>query len=84
MGRSTWQKGLPARLKNYELLQDNEIDDYGDFIHFSFLAESEPFKIEKSLSDPKWIYSMKEELESIKKNKTWELVYYWKERNQLV
>lgn len=31
-------------------------------------------KIVKALSDPKLIYAMKEELKSIEKNKTWELV----------
>lgn len=39
------------------------------------MAESEPVKMEEALSDPKWIYAMKEELESIEKNNTWELAY---------
>lgn len=39
------------------------------------MAASESVKIEEVLSDPKWICAMKEELKSIEKNKTWELVY---------
>lgn len=38
------------------------------------MAEFEPVKMNKALSDPKWIFAMKEELESIYKNRTWELV----------
>lgn len=38
------------------------------------MTESEPVKMEETLSDPKWICVMKEELKLIEKNKTWELV----------
>lgn len=38
------------------------------------MAETEPVKTEETLSDPRWICATKEELESIEKNKTWELV----------
>lgn len=74
MRRSTRQKGLPTRLKDYDLFQDNEINDDSDFIHFSLMTESKPVKIEEALNDRKWICGMKEELKSIEKNKTWELV----------
>lgn len=46
----------------------------GDFVHFALMAESEPVNEEEALSDPKWICAMKEELESIEKKGTWELV----------
>ena len=46
----------------------------GDFVHFALMAESESVNEEEALSDPKWICAMKEELESIEKNGTWELV----------
>lgn len=55
------------------MFQDNKINGNGDFIHFSIMFKSEPVKTHESLSDPKWIYAMKEELESIKKNETYEL-----------
>ncbi|XP_058740900.1 uncharacterized mitochondrial protein AtMg00820-like [Vicia villosa] len=38
------------------------------------MTESEPVNTEEALSDPKWICTMKEELESIENNSTWELV----------
>lgn len=56
------------------MFRDNEVIDDGDFSHFSLMAEFEPIKTEEDLSDPKWICAMKEELESIKKNNTWELI----------
>lgn len=38
------------------------------------MDEFEPVKIEWALSDLKWICAMKEELKSIEKYNTWELV----------
>ncbi|XP_050909415.1 uncharacterized mitochondrial protein AtMg00820-like [Lathyrus oleraceus] len=38
------------------------------------MVESEPVNVEEAFSVPKWICAMKEELESIGKNSTWELV----------
>ncbi|KAI5434094.1 hypothetical protein KIW84_021092 [Lathyrus oleraceus] len=73
-GRPVRQRALPHRLRDYERFQDNEVNNDGDFVHFVLMAESEPVNEEEALSDPKWICSMKEELESIEKNGTWELV----------
>ena len=39
------------------------------------MAESKPVNTEEALSNPKWICAMKDEVESIEKNITWELVY---------
>lgn len=74
MRRSTRQRGFTQRSQGYELLWDNEVNDDGDFVHFALMAEFEPVKTEEALSDPKWICPMKEELESIENNNTWELV----------
>lgn len=38
------------------------------------MTEFESVKTKETLSDPKWIYAMKEELKSIYKNNTWECV----------
>lgn len=81
--RTTKQRGMPIGHQDYELFQDNEINDDGDFVHFTLMAEFEPVKMEEALSDPKWICDMKEELESIKKNKNWDLVDLPK-RNKLI
>lgn len=71
MIRSTRQRGLPQRLQDCEFFRDNKVNDDGDFVHFALLAESQPVKMKEASSDPKW---MKEEMESIEKNKTWELI----------
>ncbi|KAI5401583.1 hypothetical protein KIW84_066165 [Lathyrus oleraceus] len=64
--RSKGQNGFPARLKDCELFQDNVINDDGDPVHFALMDEYKPIKMEEALNDPKWICSIKEELESIK------------------
>ena len=38
------------------------------------MAKSESVSPKKALSDPKWACAMKEELKSIEKNNTWDLV----------
>lgn len=72
--RSTRRRGFPTRLQHREMLLDNEINDNGDFVHFAFMTEFEPVKVKEALSDSKLICTMKEELKSIEKNKTWEIV----------
>ncbi|KAI5424184.1 hypothetical protein KIW84_030412 [Lathyrus oleraceus] len=42
--RSTRQRGLPPRLQDSKRVQDNEINEDGDFVHFSLMAASEPVK----------------------------------------
>lgn len=53
--RLTRKSGFPARLQNYDLFQDNEVNNDGDFFHFSLMAESKHVKMEEALSDAKWI-----------------------------
>lgn len=78
------KRSLPLTLQDCELFQDNKVNDDGDFIHFTLTAKSEPVKMEEALSDPKWICATKEELESIEKKNTWELVNLPKGKCQLV
>lgn len=70
----TTQRGLSPRLQDCDLFQDNEVNDNGDFVHFALMVEFEHVNMEDALSDSKWICAMKEELESIEKNKTWEFI----------
>lgn len=55
---------MPIRLMDCDIFLDNEETDKGDLFHFVLIAESETMNSEESLSDPKWICSMKEELKS--------------------
>ncbi|CAJ2647569.1 unnamed protein product [Trifolium pratense] len=72
--RSTRPRNLPPRLQDYELNQDNQVNDDGDLVHLAFMAESEPIDVDSALRSEKWRCAMKEELDSIESNHTWELV----------
>jgi hypothetical protein len=51
------------------------MNDDGDFIHFALLVDTEPVNYREALKTDVWKRAMVEELQSIKKNQTWELVY---------
>jgi hypothetical protein len=72
--RSTRQREMPARLLDCELNADSEVTNDGDLVHLAFMAESEPIDVNTALKNEKWINAMKEELDSIESNQTWELV----------
>ncbi|GAU24164.1 hypothetical protein TSUD_83990 [Trifolium subterraneum] len=74
MRRSTRTRALPARLQECELNKDNEVTNDGDLVHLAFMAESEPIDVISALKSEKWRCAMKEELDSIESNQTWELV----------
>ena len=46
----------------------------GDLVHLALYANYEPIKFEEVTKLETWMRAMKEEISSIKKNKTWELV----------
>lgn len=48
------------------------------------MVGSKPMKTEEVLSDQKWICVMKEELESIEKHNTWELVFLTEGKKPIV
>lgn len=66
---------MHVKWQDCELFSNNEVNDNCDLFHLALMVESEPVKLDEALSDLKWICAMKEELQSINKNKTWELVY---------
>jgi hypothetical protein len=72
--RSTRHREMPARLLDYELNADNEVTNDGDLVHLAFMAESEPIDVSTALKNDKWVNAMKEELDSIESNQTWDLV----------
>ena len=43
-------------------------------VHFALIAEAEPIKFDKAVTNKMWVRAMKEEIDSIEKNQTWELV----------
>lgn len=52
-------------IKSYDM-----VDDEGEFVHYSFYADTEPFNVTKALKDSKWMQAMKEELKFIEVNNT--------------
>ncbi|GAU38708.1 hypothetical protein TSUD_396360 [Trifolium subterraneum] len=64
---------MPVRLQEYEITQDNEVNEEGDLVHLAFLADSEPVNDSEALKSSKWKEAMKEELRSIENNNTWSL-----------
>ena len=43
-------------------------------MHFVLITEVEPVEFEKAVTNEKWLKAMKEEINSIERNQTWELV----------
>ena len=43
-------------------------------MHLALYVGVQPINVEEALQEPQWIQAMKEELSSIKKNHTWDLV----------
>lgn len=61
-------------LKDYEVMKDSQITDEGDIVHLALYADAEPVSFEEALKNDKWVNAMKEELKSIEKNHTWQLM----------
>ncbi|GAU30980.1 hypothetical protein TSUD_104940 [Trifolium subterraneum] len=72
--RSTRTRTQPARLNDCIITSDNEINGEGDLVHLAFNVEAEPVNFEDAVKNEKWLSAMNEEIESIERNNTWELV----------
>lgn len=78
------ERQLPQRLNDFELIADDVVNSEGELIHFALLAESKPVSLEEAMKNHKWIHVMEEELQSIERNQTWELVDLPFKRNLLL
>ncbi|RDX81141.1 hypothetical protein CR513_38214, partial [Mucuna pruriens] len=56
------------------LFQDSVVKPEGELVHFALIAEVGLVEFDKAVTEEKWLKAMKEEINSIKKNLTWELV----------
>jgi len=72
--RSQRQRSMPIRFGDYEVHSDSQINNEGDVIHFALMAVAEPINEVEALQHTVWKDVMIEELKSIEKNKTWNLV----------
>ena len=68
MERPRRQQRQPVHLQGCEVNLDDEVDDNGDLVHFSFLVESEPVRLPDAIQHPKWQEAMNKELMTIEKN----------------
>lgn len=72
--RSQRQRFPSSRLTGHEVYSDNLITDEGELVHLAFVADIEPITWKEAIVDRKWKSAMIEELESLERNETWELV----------
>ncbi|CAJ2646460.1 unnamed protein product [Trifolium pratense] len=72
--RSSRARKTPARLQDCDVVNDNEVNEDGDLVHFALLAGAEPVNHIEALNNMKWKQAMEEELCAIEKNHTWEIV----------
>ncbi|WVZ24094.1 hypothetical protein V8G54_002638 [Vigna mungo] len=63
-----------SRPEDYEVYSDATIDEEGSLIHIALMTGAEPIDVDDALKQKVWRNAMIEELRSIEKNKTWELV----------
>ena len=66
-------RSIPRRFAGFDMLQDTEVDSEGEVIQCAMLVDSEPVSTEEALKQQVWLQAMKEELDAIKRNKTWKL-----------
>ena len=52
MERRRRQQRQPIHLQDCEANLDDEVDDNGDLVHFSFLADSEPVRLADVIQHP--------------------------------
>ena len=65
---------LSTRLRDFELFPDSAVDEEGGLVHLAMFADCEPVRFEDAIKTDIWVNAMKEELNAIERNQTWELV----------
>lgn len=71
MRRSTRIRTQSTRLSDYDLFTDSTVNDDGKLLEQAMLVDAEPADLSQALADKNRLAEMKEELQSIKKNKIW-------------
>ena len=66
---------LPRKTKSLrELYQDERYEDYDESVNFALFSHSDPIYFEEGSKEKKWFNAMGEEIDSIERNETCELV----------
>ncbi|XP_058761033.1 uncharacterized protein LOC131634384 [Vicia villosa] len=74
---------IPRRFAEFDMLRDTEIDSKGEVIQCAMMVDFESVSINEALKKKVWLKSMKEELEAIERNKTWEFNELPKEKKAI-
>lgn len=72
--RSNRARTQSVRLNDLEVFPDTIVNDDGELQEEAMMAEAKSINLKQAPGDPNCLAAMKDELESIKKNKTSELV----------
>ncbi|KAE9622185.1 hypothetical protein Lalb_Chr01g0022601 [Lupinus albus] len=75
---------MPSRFSDFEMHYDDQITDEGDLVHLALMAEATQVTEAEALNQAVWKEAMVEELKSIEKNRTWDLVDLPKDKHQIV
>lgn len=72
--RSSRTRTPPARLQDYDVLSYSQIGESSDLVHLALFNKTEPITLNEALKSVNWKDVMCDELKSIEKNNTWELI----------
>lgn len=73
--KPTRNRNFPSKLLYYQVYPDNAILDYGDLVqHLALMVDVEPISLDEAIISKVWKSTMEEELKSIEKNHTSEMV----------
>ncbi|KAK2426061.1 putative mitochondrial protein [Trifolium repens] len=72
--RSDRQRAPNRNLQDFATIPDNLITDDGDLVHLALFVDIEPLSYTSAAKSEVWRKAMQEEIQSIAKNDTWELV----------
>ncbi|XP_073112186.1 uncharacterized protein [Elaeis guineensis] len=64
----------PSRLQNFKVISDNNIDDDGELVHYAMFADCDPLRFNEAMQDDRWINAVEEEIKTIEKSNTWQLI----------
>lgn len=68
--RSIRVRQLPPNLDDYVIMPDIAVDSESELRHYVLMSEVRPIYFERSIPEPKWVNTMREEIGSIEKNQT--------------
>ncbi|KAE9618243.1 putative RNA-directed DNA polymerase [Lupinus albus] len=83
-GRPTRNRTLPSRFSDYLLDFDDSVTSEENLVQYmALLADAEPINVEEAISHKVWRLAMEDELKSIEKNDTWEMVNLPKDKKPI-